>query len=589
VHVVATAGHVDHGKSSVVHALTGAGLDRLAEERRRGLTIDLGFASMTTSSGRRIQFVDVPGHVRFLKNMLAGVGAVDACLFVVAATEAWKPQSEEHLRILELLGVGRGVIALTMADVVDGARLEAARAVVVEHVRGSFLEDAPIVAVDALSGFGFRELRRVLDQLAAATPVSADHGRARLWIDRTFARRGAGTVVTGTLLDGPLELGQDVEVVTVAGVLAARVRGLENFGEPHRSLPPGARAAVNLSGVHHQAAARGDPVVLPHRWHLTGRFDATLTVLDSVDHPVSRRGAFTVYIGSGEHPARLNIIGGNTIDPGARGLIRLTIPRRLPLLPGDRFVLRESGRGETIGGGEMLDVDPVAPLSKAQPDRSVARVVAERGWVAADTLERLTGIQATPTLGDFVVAPDRLAHMQTDIHGRIRSRGTAGLELALLDQHERLVVESDAEVTVLQGHAYLGAADTDAVLQHPFLAALTSEPFAPPSPIEAGVDPSVLRQLSQHGAIVQSEGIWFATTAVEHAGQIAAELLHASPDGFTMAEFRSALATTRKWALPLARALDANGVTRRRGERRIAGPRLPPVRGGGRESNPPDG
>ena len=202
MHVIATAGHVDHGKSTLVLALTGMDPDRFAEEKARGLTIDLGFAWATLPSGRGLAFVDVPGHVRFIRNMLAGVGAVDACLFVVAATEVWKPQSEEHLRILELLGIRKGLIALTKVGLVDDEWRELAVLEINDHVEGTFLEGAPVVAVDALAGVGLDDLRAALDELLAATPTSPDRDRPRLWVDRSFAAKGSGTVVTGTLTGG---------------------------------------------------------------------------------------------------------------------------------------------------------------------------------------------------------------------------------------------------------------------------------------------------------------------------------------------------------------------------------------------------
>jgi selenocysteine-specific elongation factor len=228
--VIATAGHVDHGKSTLVRGLTGVEPDRFAEERRRGLTIDLGFAEMVSPSGVSIAFVDVPGHVRFIKNMLAGVGAVDTCLFVVAANEGWKPQSEEHLRILELVGVRRGVVVLTKIDVAGDDLVGLALAEVAESLAGSPLDRAEVVAVDATDGAGLEELRWALDRLVTAAPPAVDRGRPRLWVDRSFAIRGAGTVVTGTLTDGPLAVGEQVEVATRQGVHRLRIRGLQSFG-----------------------------------------------------------------------------------------------------------------------------------------------------------------------------------------------------------------------------------------------------------------------------------------------------------------------------------------------------------------------
>ncbi len=337
--VVATAGHVDHGKSSLVLALTGTDPDRFEEEKRRGLTIDLGFAHMTLPSGEELSFIDVPGHVKFLRNMLAGVGGVTACVFVVAATEGWKPQSEEHLRILELLGIESGLIALTKSDLVDDDLLELARMDVADHVEGTFLADAPMVAVSATTGSGLDEMQRELDDLVARTARASDRGRPRLWIDRVFAAKGSGTVVTGTLTGGCLDVDQNL----VVGDHRVRVRSLQTAGRSVDEIGPGTRVAVNLSGVDHHDLARGDALVVPDRWHLTDRFDASIHVLDALDHDLSRRGAFVAYIGSGEHAVRLRVLGTETLAPGTDGSVRLFLPQALPLLPGDRFVLRESG------------------------------------------------------------------------------------------------------------------------------------------------------------------------------------------------------------------------------------------------------
>jgi selenocysteine-specific elongation factor len=400
--VVATAGHVDHGKSSLVLALTGTDPDRFEEEKRRGLTIDLGFAHTTLPSGAGVSFVDVPGHVRFLRNMLAGVGGVDACLFVVAATEGWMPQSEEHLRILELLGIGHGVIALTKRRLVDDEWLEIALLEVADHVNGTFLDGAPIVPVDSLGGDGLDELVAALDTLVAETPEPADRSRPRLWIDRVFAAKGAGTVVTGTLTGGRLR--QDDNVIVEPDMREARVRAIQTIGTSVGEIGPGNRVALNLNGVAHDEIGRGDAVVTPGRWRTTDRFDASLDVLDTLEHTVSRRGAYAAYIGSREVPVKVRVLGTASLPPGTSGAIRVFLPVALPLLPGDRFVLRESGRDETVGGGEVLDIDPRLKASKAAPDRSSERVVSERGWVDADELELLTGDRRRAACDDGPVA-----------------------------------------------------------------------------------------------------------------------------------------------------------------------------------------
>ena len=570
MHVVATAGHVDHGKSTLVLALTQMDPDRFAEEKRRGLTIDLGFAWTTLPSGQGIAFVDVPGHVRFLKNMLAGVGAVDACVFVVAATEGWKPQSEEHLRILELLGISHGVIALTKVGIVDDDHAELARLDVIDHVAGTFLEDAEIVAVDAPTGVGLGGLRLAIDRLLTDTPTATDRDRPRLWIDRSFAASGAGTVVTGTLTGGGVAVGDELEVRD----RSVRVRSLQSLGRSHERLGPGNRTAVNLVGVHHHDVARGDALVRPGQWHRTRTIDASLRVLDALGHEVSRRGAFVAYIGSGEHPVRLRILGPDTIAPGEQGLVRLHLPTPLPLVPGDRYVLRESGRSETVGGGEVLDVEPVLRASRAQPDRSVERVVAEHGWIDADELQRLTGERRAPTVGRWVVDPDAVAVAAERLQAMVDAAGPLGLDIAALDERDRAVLATLDGVVVSGGRAATAGAD-DPLAGHPFVAALEAAPFTPPSAEEAGVDRAELRELVKRGLVVEQDGIWFAPSAIDDAAQRLSGMLRDKPDGVTVAEVREALATTRKWAVPLLTLLDARGVTRRRGDVRVAGPRLP--------------
>ncbi|HEX2383896.1 MAG TPA: selenocysteine-specific translation elongation factor [Acidimicrobiales bacterium] len=575
--VVATAGHVDHGKSTLVLALTGMDPDRFTEEKRRGLTIDLGFAWTTLPSGNGVAFVDVPGHVRFLKNMLAGVGAVDACLFAVAATEGWKPQSEEHLRILELLGVSHGVIALTKVGSVDDEYVELARLDITDHVSGTFLEVAEIVAVDAPSGVGLGPLRLALDRLVDSTPAAVDRDRPRLWVDRSFAASGAGTVVTGTLTGGALRVGDELALLRGRVENSVRVRGLQSLGASYESIGPGNRTAVNLVGVHHDEVGRGDAIVRSGQWHRTQTFDASLNVLDSLDHDVSRRGAFVAYIGSGEHAVRLRILGPGTLAPGDDGFARLHLSSALPLLPGDRYVLRENGRSETVGGGEILDVDPIARAAQAHPDRSVDRVVAERGWVTVTELERLTGEGHGPTVGTWVVDPKALAAARERVIAGVEAAGRLGLDVAPLDDRDRAVLEmlaAEGEVVVAGGRVVRpGAADP--LAGHPYVAALEAQLFRPPSPTEFGVEPVELRELVRRELVVEQDGVWFAPAAIDEAAHAIAAMLAATPEGVAVADVRAHLGTTRKWAVPLLTILDSRGITRRRGDVRIAGPRLP--------------
>lgn len=569
MHVVATAGHVDHGKSTLVEALTGTDPDRLSEEKARGLTIDLGFADTTLPSGRGVAFVDVPGHVRFLKNMLAGVGVVDACLFVVAASEGWKPQSEEHLRILELLGITHGTVAITKVDLVDDETRELARLEIGEHLEGTFLEGSEIVDVAAPAGSGLSGLAAALDRMLATTPPAVDRARPRLWVDRSFTISGAGTVVTGTLTGGRVTV--DDDLVLLPRGRPVRIRGLHSLHRPVSEVGPGNRLALNLGGIEHHEVHRGDVLVRAEQWHRATVVDASLVVLASVDHEVSRRGAYSAYIGSGEHPVRLRVLGASPLSPGSHGFVRLHLPEPLPLQPGDRFILRESGRSETIGGGEVLDVDPVLRASEARPDPSPERVVAERGWVEVGELERLTGVRVAPDVGRWAVAPAAREAAGRELLDAVERAGPLGLDVATLDERQRALLGT-MEGVETKGSRVLREGRGDPLAGHPFLAALEAEPFAPSAPDD--VDRAELRELARRGQVIERDGIWFARTAVEEAARRIAELLDDRPEGVTVSEIRRALATTRKFVIPLLAELDATGLTRRTGDRRIAGPRL---------------
>jgi len=569
-HVISTAGHVDHGKSTLVMALTGTNPDRFAEEQERGLTIDLGFAATDLPSGRTIAIIDVPGHVRFLKNMLAGVGAVDACMFVVSAVEGWMPQSEEHVRILQLLNVSHGVVALTQVDLVDEETLELAQLDVAEHLEGTFLAEAPIVSVDSISGSGLEDLRSALDNVLNDTPRAEDVRRPRLWIDRAFAAKGSGTVVTGTLTGGTLRV--DDELVVEPSRHTVRVRAIQSLHQSRKKIGPGNRVALNLSGVSHDQVRRGDVIVKAGQWHRSSVFDASVHVLEDLDHALSRRGAHVVYLGSGEHTAALRVLGPEELVPGSSGFVRLRLDSAYPMLPGDRFVLRESGRSETIGGGEILDIDPVTKASEAKPDRSVDRVIAERGWVTSEELLLLTGEKRPPTIGPWIVEADVFETSCAELKARVETAAGLGLPLAELDDRQRALIDVIDDIAVDGTHVRIVDA-ADALKDHPFLAALTAEPFSPPKADR--YDRAEVRELVRRGLVVHSEDIHFASEAIDQAIEIMADLLAATPDGVTVSDIREALSTSRKYALPLVAHLDATGVTRRRDDVRIAGPRLP--------------
>ena len=567
--IIATAGHVDHGKSSLVRALTGTDPDRWVEERERGLTIDLGFAHFTTPCANVVSFIDVPGHTRFISNMLAGVGGVSACLLVVDAREGWKPQTEEHLRILDLLGIPKGIVVLTKSDLVTSDELVGAEHALRGRLNGTFLQDAPLVAVSSVTGHGLGDLVERIDELLATTPTAFDRDRPRLFVDRVFAARGSGTVVTGALTDGSFAVGQSV-VIQPEG-MEARIRSMQSHGQGVDTVSPGSRVAINLAGVEHQLLRRGSVIVRPGHWHLTREFDAHLTTVPTIDHPVTSRGAWSLHLGSDEVAVRIRIIGAPRIEAGDTGAIRVGLPYAMPLLPGDRYILRESGRRETVGGGEILDVDPVVPVSRARPDRNVDRVIDDHGWITVEALRLITDEVRETSIAEWVVSPRVLTDMRAAIETRVKAAGERGVRLDEFDERERLVVPTCTGLSIADGVVRIEGAE-DPLTKHPAVVALIAGGCAPAAP--SGISIAELRTLQRRGVLFERDGEWFHVTALETARVIAAELLVNHPNGFTMSQFREAVGNTRKHAVPIATELDARGITRRRDDVRIAGPRI---------------
>lgn len=358
MYVIGTAGHIDHGKSTLIRALTGIEPDRLEEEQRRGMTIDLGFAWITLPSGREAGIVDVPGHQRFVKNMLAGVTGIDLALFVVAATESWMPQSQEHLDILELLNVRRGIIVLTKADLVDEEWLEVVREDVAERVRNTCLADAPIVAVSATEGTGLDELRALIDARLAEAPPRPDHGRPRMWIDRVFTIRGAGTVVTGTLAGGQLRLEEEVEIYPRR--VKARVRGIQTHRRQTEVALPGSRVALNLSGLEREELVRGDVVARPGFLQPSDRLRGLLQLLPHSPRALPSVTEAKVHIGTAERMATIRLLDVDELLPGEEALVELQLDEPVAVELQDAFIVREPGLHATLGGGRVVDRAPIA-------------------------------------------------------------------------------------------------------------------------------------------------------------------------------------------------------------------------------------
>jgi len=357
LHVIGTAGHVDHGKSRLVEALTGIDPDRLKEEKEREMTIDLGFAWLTLPSGEPVGIVDVPGHRDFIENMLAGVGGIDAALFVVAADEGVMPQTREHLAILDLLGVRNGVVALTKTDLVEDEEwLELVQIDVAELLEDTALADASIVPVSVRTGQGLPTLLEELDRLLENAPPRSDLGRPRLPIDRVFTIAGFGTVVTGTLIDGHLRVGQEVEVLPQG--LKARVRGLQTHKERIERAVPGSRVAINLTGVSIDEVQRGDVVTTPGWLKPTTLIDVHLRYLASAPRPLRHNATLKFFSGSAEVMARARLLDSEAIPPGGEGWVQLRLAEPVALVRGDRFIGRQPSPAVTVGGGQVVDPHP---------------------------------------------------------------------------------------------------------------------------------------------------------------------------------------------------------------------------------------
>lgn len=589
--VVGTAGHVDHGKSTLVRALTGRDPDRWAEEKERGLTIDLGFAWTTLPSGIEVGFVDVPGHERFIKNMLAGIDAITVALLVVATDEGWMPQSEEHLSILDLLDVDRGIVALTRADLVDEDTLELVTLEIDERLAATSLQGSPIIPTAAPEGRGIDELRVAIDA-ALATSSIPDLNRPRLWVDRSFTISGAGTVVTGTLVDG--SIGIDESLTLFPAGSTGRIRSIQSHERALELVKPGNRTALNLVGIERDAVDRGSMLGRPDEWFLTKHFMADLSTVRSLASPIRERGAFHLHLGSGSWPARLRLLEADTLEGVGGVLIEVDTP--LPIRWGDRFILREVGRKAVVAGGSVFDPDPPRRARDAAPtlnrfratetkDDAAGALLDARGVSLLRDLDAQTGggrpdaalvsrdrafsaIQVTRLLAAAV-------EMVGDFHetnplrpGIPRARLAEHLALhtddleSLLDRIPDLEV-IDADIRRTGFGADLGAADQEVWKRAK--ASLEAGGFSPPKRAELAMGLEVEHALVRRGDVIEvSDDLFYLPDVLEAIVEQARDL----PDGFTVAEFRDELGITRKHAIPLLEWMDAAAVTVREGDGR---------------------
>jgi selenocysteine-specific elongation factor len=576
MHVVATAGHVDHGKSTLVRALTGMEPDRWAEERRRGLTIDLGFAWTTLPAGERVAFVDVPGHERFVPNMLAGLGPVPAVLVVVAADEGWRPQSAEHLAAIDALGVRHGLLVVTRSDLADPA---AAAAEARERLGGTSLGAVGAVAVSGVTGAGLDDLRAALARLVRGLPAPDPAARVRLWVDRAFTVRGAGTVVTGTLPAGTVRVGDELELAPAGR--AVRVRGLQALGEAADRVEGVARVAVNLRGVDRHELRRGDALLTPGAWLATEQADVRLH--GTADLKPSAH--LVLHVGSAAVPARVRPF------PGGTARLRLADP--LPLSVGDRGLLRDPSRHDLVVGVTVLDPLPhrlsrrgdaarraqVLEGVDGRPD--AAAELRRRGLVTATQLRQL-GAAAPPSatrVGDWLVDPDhwrqlrrRLAEM---VDGHLRTHPLDhGVPVeaarAALDLPHAALVRALVEPPLVATGSRIVRAGTTGSLPvdvqravDAVRADLAAQPFAAPEADrlrQLGLGPRELAAAERAGLLLR---VADAVALLPDAAARAAEALAVLPAPFTVSQARQVLATTRRVAVPLLELLDRERLTTR--------------------------
>jgi len=613
--IIGTAGHVDHGKSTLVEALTGIDPDRLEDEKRRGMTIDLGFAHVDLPGVGEVGIVDVPGHARYLPNMLAGVHGLDGVLLVVAADEGMGPQTREHLDVMGLVGVQRMVVALTKVDLVE----EEAAAAVEAEVRAELAERglaAVIVKVAAPERRGMDELRSALTELCRAIPPPPTENRPRLAIDRAFLIAGFGPVVTGSLLNGDLEVAQDVEVVPSRA--RARIRGLQQHGHPVDRAKAGGRVAVNLQRVDRDQLSRGQVLAPPGTLGSTSRVDVRLRILASADAPLVHNARVRVFCGTAEVSGRVVILDGRSLDPGSEGWVQLRLADQMAIRRGDAVVLRRPSPAQTIAGGAAVDVMPVV-RRRGHESPIDALVRFEAASNLADELRRATGgltaselegrlgleagaaaegLQAAAADGRAVLVEthwfdaDRWQALETSALEGVRSfhqehPARSGMPRQALAELLRLparlsrgvvnVMVARGAIELRSGGAVAIAGrlpdltDSQKMALGRVLERFADDPFSPPKASELaaiGLDAEIRRYIEEQGlAISVAPNLLMLTSAVDDAREKLRILLEARGSA-TVAEARDALGSSRRTLVPLLEYFDAAGLTRRYGDLR---------------------
>ena len=626
--VIGTAGHVDHGKSTLIAALTGTHPDRLKEEQRREMTIELGFGWMTLPNGEEVGIVDVPGHRDFIENMLSGIGGIDAALLVIAADEGVMPQTREHLAILDLLQIPAGLIVLTKTDLApDPSWLELVESDIRAAVSGTVMKRAPIIRVSAKSKTGLESLVSSLESLLQQKPARLDLNRPRLPIDRVFSMSGFGTVVTGTLLDGQLALGDEVEILPSGQ--KGRVRGLQTHKKKEERAVPGSRTAVNISGIETESIQRGEVVAHPNGYQATRRVDAHLRVLEDVSASLKHSSEVKFFVGASETVATLRLLGTEELRPGEAGWVQLELRDPIVAVRGDRYILRRPSPGETLGGGVIVDHQPkgrhkrfeenilgsLEALSQGTPaevllEAALALNIASIKEVIARS--RLEPVEAQAALdelvdnksiipleeGSLTIDSDRLVIARP--HWSTLREKILGIVEAYHTQYPlrrgipREELKSKMKLSTRAFNIFLHRLVTDHTLMEYSTAIAKPEHEVKFDPGQQAQVQSVMRQFEQNPFTppglkeLRAEINEEIQNALIESGQlfaVSADVLFRKQDydlmvdrirreiqqkgSVTLAEVRDLFSTSRKYAQALLEHLDASGVTVRAGDSRI--------------------
>ncbi len=631
--ILGTAGHIDHGKTALVKALTGIDCDRLPEEKKRGITIDIGFAHLDLGDFR-LGIIDVPGHERFIRNMLAGSTSVDLALLVVSAAESIKPQTREHLEILRLLGLRHCVIALTKADLVDRTTLEVVENEVRDLVKGSFFEEAPIVAVSAYAGRGIDALKQALREACAQVTEKLASDWFRLAIDRSFTAQGYGTVVTGSVISGRLKVGDEIEWLPRRELV--RVRGLHNHDTPVDEVHRGQRAAINLAGVPHEEIRRGQELATPGYLVPSKALTVILHPLADLRRPIKHRAEVRLHLGTAEKMAAVSLLEGDSIESGDYGFAQLFLDDPVTAVWCQPFVVRDSSAEHTLGGGHVLQptatrmrrrhvemLERVEQLGDLAPESRAAAVAWFAAWGGLPAGEMVRGAGIEPALVPAVVgklmAEGRLVNLgtsdrQTLIHvdrlGELEDRlinalGQLHDEQPLHTSHDRLKLVNQLEY--IGDHIVVQAAidrliknkrlvgDGKRVARVDFKPKLSANQrklkdkiveahrtagFQPADPesfaAQAGGNAAALKDIYEVAVAEEllvriADRLFLHAAAEAEMRQRIAGQLSRQPAGLTVAEIRDLLGTTRKFAIPLCEYLDRVGMTRREGDLRVKG------------------